>query len=286
VRLLQGRLHQARGLARSLLPLGQAMGDRWGVAACRAIAAFADAELGHVTAALEDGADALDEFRTLGDRWGQSMALVARGAALRGCGRHVDAIAELQQAVTLSEEGIHPVTAVLALGVLGYCRLDLGDAEGAKAAADRAIAALSAMDLEPSALVGLRVLLAQAFRALGQLDEAIVLLRQAEAVVEGSLVFPRRQALAHLAGALREAGSPAAALRVIHQAFAVPAEDVRSRVVALRVLAQCLADVGDLPAADRALRQAWGLSRATEQTSEQAATGAALTVLSRPPTSG
>ena len=286
VRLLQGRLHQARGLARSLLPLGQAMGDRWGVAACRAIAAFADAELGNVTAALEDGAEALDEFRALGDRWGQSMALIARGAALRGCGRHVDAVSELQQAVALSEEAIHPVTAALALGVLGYCRLDLGDAEGARTAAEEAIAALSAMDLEPSALVGLRVLLAQALRALGELDEAIVLLRQAEAVVEGSLVFPRRQALAHLAGALREAGSPLPALRVIHQAFAVPAEDVRSRVVALRVLAQCLADCGDVPAADRALRQAWALSRATEQTSEQAATGVALTVLSQPPTSG
>jgi tetratricopeptide (TPR) repeat protein len=163
--------------------------------------------------------------------------------------------------------------------VLGYCRLDLGDATGAKDAADRAITTLSAMDLEPSALVGLRVLLAQAYRALGRLDEAIALLRQAEAVVEGSLVFPRRQALAHLAGALREAGSPAPALRVVHQAFAVPAEDVRSRVVALRVLAQCLAECGDAPAADRALRQAWALSRATEQTSERAATDAALSAL-------
>lgn len=279
VRLLQGRLHQARGLARSLLPLGHAMGDRWGIAACRAIAAFADAELGNITAALQDAGEAREEFEALGDRWGQSMALIAGGAALRGCGRHEDAVTELGQAVALSEDAIHPVTAALALGVLGYCRLDLGDATGAKDAADRAITTLSAMDLEPSALVGLRVLLAQAYRALGRLDEAIALLRQAEAVVEGSLVFPRRQALAHLAGALREAGSPAPALRVVHQAFAVPAEDVRSRVVALRVLAQCLAECGDAPAADRALRQAWALSRATEQTSERAATDAALSAL-------
>ncbi len=279
VRLLQGRLHQARGLARSLLPLGQAMGDRWGVAACRAIAAFADAELGNLTTALEDGAEAHEEFEALGDRWGQAIALIARGEALRGCGRHEEAVAELEQAVALSEQAVHPVTSTLALGVLGYCRLDLGDPKGAKDAAERAIETLTEMDLEPSALVGLRVLLAQALRALGGLDEAIALLRQAEAVVEDSLLFPRRQALAHLAGALREAGSPAAAMRVVHEAFAVPAEDVRSRVVALRVLAQCLAECGDRPAADVALRQARALSRATEQTSERAATEAALSAL-------
>src|SRR5213078_4132858 len=34
VRLLQGRLRQARNLAQGLLPLGRAMGDRWGTAAC------------------------------------------------------------------------------------------------------------------------------------------------------------------------------------------------------------------------------------------------------------
>jgi class 3 adenylate cyclase/tetratricopeptide (TPR) repeat protein len=286
VRLLQGRLHQARGLARSLLPLGQAMGDRWGVAACRAIAAFADAELGDITAALRDGALARTDFHELGDRWGESMALIARGAALRGCGRHEEAVGELEEAVALSEEAIHPVTAALALGVLGYCRLDLDDAVGAKEAADRAIDTLSAMDLEPSALVGLRVLLAQASRALGRLEDAIALLRQAEAMVEGSLVFPRRQALAHLAGALREAGSPGPALRVVQEAFAVPAEDVRSRVVALRVLAQCLAACGDRPAAERALRQASALSRATEQTSERAATEAALAALTQTQAAG
>jgi hypothetical protein len=105
-------------------------------------------------------------------------------------------------------------------------------------------------------------------------------------MVEGSLVFPRRQALAHLAGALREAGSPGPALRVVQEEFAVPAEDVRSRVVALRVLAQCLAQCGDRPAAERALRQAWALSRATEQTSERAATETALAALTQTQAAG
>jgi tetratricopeptide (TPR) repeat protein len=255
------------------------MGDRWGVAACRAIAAFADAELGSLDSALDDGAAALDEFAALGDRWGQSMALIARGAALRGAARHDEAIEELQRAVTLSEEAAHPVTAALALGVLGYCWLDRGDADEAMAAAERAIRVLSAMDLEPSALVGLRVLLAQALRAVGRLDDAVALLREAEAVAQASLVFPRRQALAHLAGALRESGDPGAALRIAADAFAVPAEDVRSRVIALRVLAQCLDECGDRPAAEMALRQAVALARATEQVSERQPTEAALAAL-------
>jgi class 3 adenylate cyclase/tetratricopeptide (TPR) repeat protein len=279
VRLLQGRLHQARGLARSLIPLGQAMGDSWGVAACRAIAAFADAELGNLTAANEDSTEALREFATMGDGWGQAMALVARGAARRGESRHVEALDDLERAVTLAEQAVHPVTAALALGVLGYCRLDVGDADGALAAADRALGSLSSMDLEPSALVGLRVLRAQSLRALGELDEAIALLHEAESCRDASLVFPRRQALAHLAGAMREAGDPTGALRMTRLAFAVGADDVRSRVVALRVLAQCLAECGDQPAAELALRQAVALSESTEQTSERAATRAALTAL-------
>ena len=279
VRLLQGRLRQARGLARSLLPLGQAMGDRWGVAACRAIAAFADAELGNLTAAHEDSTEALEEFAALGDRWGQAMSLVARGAALRGESRHQEAIDDLEHAIALAEQAVHPVTAALALGVLGYCRLDAGDPAGARAAADRALGSLATMDLEPSALVGLRVLLAQSMRALGESVDAVKLLREAESCHEASLVFPRRQALAHLAGALRESGEPSEAMRVIRQAFDVPAEDVRSRVVALRVLAQCLLECGDRPAAELALRQAAALSEATEQASEREATRAALRAL-------
>jgi class 3 adenylate cyclase/predicted ATPase len=279
VRLLQGRLHQARGLARSLLPLGQAMGDRWGVAACRAIAAFADAELGNIADAIEHGTTAREEFTELGDRWGQAMALIACGSALRGAGRHEEAITALDDAIAMSEAAVHPVTAVLALGVLGYCRLDMGDADGARAAADHAVTSLRGMDLEPSALVGLHVLLAQALRLRGDVHEAIALLKEAESCLDGSLLFPRRQALAHLAGALRESGDARGALQVCREAFEVPAEDVRSRVVALRVLAQCLAECGDVPAAEFALRQATALAHATEQTSERVATAHAVDAL-------
>lgn len=275
VRLLQGRLHDARDLARSLLPLGRAMSDRWGTAACLTIDGFAAAELGEIAAALDQTAAAGVEFAELGDTWGQAMALVAHGAALRGAARHDEATVVLRRAVEVSTAAGHPVTAALANGVLGYCRLDVGDVDGARSAAEDALSELSGMDLEPPALVGLRVLLAQVLRARGDTTAALPLLREAEACREGTLVFPRRQALAHLAGALLETGDEAEARRAIADAFATPAEDVRSRVIALRVLAASLA-TADPPAAVAALRQAVALARATETTSELPATERAL----------
>ena len=280
VRLLQGRLRESRTLAQGLLPIGHALGDRWGGAACLTIDGFAAAELGDLRTAVEETSRALAVFRELGDTWGQAMALVAHGAALRGYGRYDDATDVLSQAVRLSEDAQHPVIGALALGVLGYCRLDLGDVDGAQAAAERALAALAGMDLEPAALVGLRVLLAQALRARGRLADALLLLREAERCRDGSLVFPRRQALAHLAGALREAGDHRDALAVANDALHVPAEDVRSRVVALRVLAQCLAANGDAPAAEVAVRAAVALASATEMRSELATSERALSALS------
>ncbi|HEU5033563.1 MAG TPA: adenylate/guanylate cyclase domain-containing protein [Mycobacteriales bacterium] len=281
VRLLQGRLHAAQDLARTLLPLGRDNADRWGTAACLTIDGFAAAELGQIATAIEETTAAHADFVDLGDTWGQSLALVAQGAALRGAGRHAEATTVLQRAVEVAAVAAHPVTGALALGVLGYCRLDVGDVAGAHAAADEALHRLSGMDLEPAALVGLRVLRAQALRAEGRLAEALPLLREAESCREASLVFPRRQALAHLAGALLESGQRAEAVTVITDAFAVPAEDVRSRVVALRVLAQCLTAGGDRPAAQLALRQAVALAGSTEMRSELASTEHALDVARR-----
>jgi predicted negative regulator of RcsB-dependent stress response len=50
------------------------------------------------------------------------------------------------------------------------------------------------------------------------------------------LLFPRRQVIAHHAGVLLESGHVTEADAVIARALATPAEDVRSSVVALRVL--------------------------------------------------
>ena len=273
VRLLQGRFRAARELAGGLLVIGQAVDDRWGTAACLTIDGFAAAELGSVAVAIQETTQAHEMFADLRDTWGQSLALAAKGAALRAANDYPAAVECLESAVEISEESAQPTTAALALGVLGYCRLDLGDLDGAEQAARRGLDVVSALDMQPAAQTGPRVLLAQVLRARGELEQALQLLREAEAVHDdSSLVFPRRQALAHLAGALLEHGETPAALAAAHRAMAVPAEDVRSRVVTLRVLAQCLARAGDAPAAAYATRLAYAISTATEMRSEVDAT--------------
>jgi class 3 adenylate cyclase/predicted ATPase len=269
VRLLQGRYRQARNLTATLLPVGRAVGDRWGIAACLTINGFAAAELGDVTTSLQESSTAYDDFTELGDTWGQSMALIAQGAGLRGAARHDEAIDTLRRAVETSVAAGQPLTCALANSVLGYCLLDVGQVDAADAAAQQAMASVDHLDLRPSALIGLRVLSAQVLRARGQIDEALPLLREvALSRDETSLLFPRRQALAHLAGALLEAGSLPEAMAAIQDAFTVPAEDVRSRTIALRVLAHCLAAAGDRPAAEQAARQAMALAGSTELASE------------------
>jgi tetratricopeptide (TPR) repeat protein len=279
VRLLQGRLEQARDLAQGLLPLGRALGDRWGVAACLTIDALAAAELGQITTALEESATANDDFRALGDTWGQCLASIASGIALRGAGRPRKAIRRLEHAADLATKGRHPLPGALAMAAMGYCRLDLGDPTAAEAAATRALATIEALDVRPGALVGMRVLLAQAIRARGDTEAAVALLREAQVVDDGSLAFPRRQALAHLAGALLQLGEPAEALSVVHQAMAEPAQDLRSRIITLRVLGACLAAAGDLPAGRFAVRQALALSHSTEMRAELSASQKALDAL-------
>jgi tetratricopeptide (TPR) repeat protein len=277
VRLMQGRHREARELARSLLPLGRAMGDRLGTAACLTIDGFAAAELGDIDVALEQCSAAYDDFTALGDTWGRCMALTATGVALRGQGRHRKAGRRLSEAIELARAENHPAPAALALGVLGYLRLDLGDPRGAGRAADEALEWMSSLDVRDSAVAGLRVLRAQALLATGEdRGAALELLRQARAVSDASLLFPRRAGLSHLAEALLADGEVGAALAMSHEAMAEPAEDLRSRVVALRVLGACLVAAGDAPAGRFAVRQSVALARATQLRAELPASQQAL----------
>ena len=98
VRLLQGRLTEARELARSVLPLGEAMGERWGVAALLTIDAMAASELGEVAVAVDEAERARERFEELGDTWGQALAITAAGLAARGDDRHEEALALLNRA--------------------------------------------------------------------------------------------------------------------------------------------------------------------------------------------
>ena len=87
-----------------------------------------------------------------------------------------------------------------------------------------------------------------------------------------TLLFPRRQALAHLAGSLVDAGRPEEALEVAREAVATPAEDVRSRVLAFRALGTALHATGDDGRAENAYLQALDIAVATQSRSEEAQT--------------
>ena len=109
---------------------GARSGDRWGTAACLTIDAFAAAELGQITTALEESANGYDEFAALGDTWGVCLASIASGVALRGAGAaHARRFGDSSRPSSSPRKGHQPMPGALAIGAIGYCRLDLGDAE-------------------------------------------------------------------------------------------------------------------------------------------------------------
>ncbi|HUR12916.1 MAG TPA: adenylate/guanylate cyclase domain-containing protein [Mycobacteriales bacterium] len=274
VRLLQGRFHEARDLSASVLPLGEQKGDRWGVAAALTIDAMAAAELGDVIVAADEAERARARFAETGDTWGQSLALVAAGAAARGADLPERAVAFLTEAVELSEQGRHPVAATLARVALGYTHLDQGRLDDAEAFALGVSVSLGGLDLAPHAALGARVLHAQVLRRRGEPALALDELDAALATTADGpgLLFPRRQALAHRAGTLLDLGRTTEALEAAQEAVATAAEDVRSEVVSLRVLGAALRAAGDAEGGRKALERALEAARSTHQTSEIAPT--------------
>jgi class 3 adenylate cyclase/tetratricopeptide (TPR) repeat protein len=278
VRLLQGRFHEARELAAAVLPLGEQKGERWGVAATLTIDAMAAAELGDVVVAADEAERARARFAETGDAWGQAHALIAAGASARGAGLPDRAVAFLQQAAELADTGRYPLTAVLALVALGYAHLDRGELDVAEQCVHQVVDLTSGLGLQPNAVLGARVLLAQVLRRRGRLEEALVELEAALAAAgdDPGLLFPRRQALAHQAGVLLELGRAEEGLAVARLAVAEPAEDVRSRVVAQRVLGAALRLNGDREGARAALQEALAIARSTQHVAEIPATEALL----------
>lgn len=272
VRVLQGRLIEARGLVAGLLPAASALGTRWETAACLTIDAIAGAELGDLEVAAREAALAATAFAALGDPWGRSLAMVAAGLVARGNGQTREARAAFRRAAATAAEGGHRVQELLATVSLGLLQLDRGDVKAAAAAASKAEALADGLDLLDSALMALRVLRARVLRARGRLPEAAELLSTALGAEVPSLLFPRRQALAHLAAVFLEQGDPEGALATIMRALSTPAEDVRSQVVTQRVLAQVLRAGGDVEGAAAAAAEALRLVEVAGIDGELAAT--------------
>jgi class 3 adenylate cyclase/tetratricopeptide (TPR) repeat protein len=269
-RLLAGRLAEAQRLARAFLPFGERVGEAWAVGTLRAVAAYAAAELGDLAEADREARRAYRDFAAANDDWGRGFALVVRGVIARGLAEPDHAWDLLTDALRYCEATGHPLLIGLARTLRGLVALDRGEPDLAEVEANAVLAVVEPHDILPPAQVGPRVLLACARLAHDDAPAAVRLLAPiADDAGDPSLLFSRRQAVASYANALLAAGRAEEALHWARRAQEVPAEDVRSCVVATRVLAETLAAAGRPEEAYAVAREAAGLAYATEQISER-----------------
>ncbi len=282
VRLLAGRLHEARRLAHAFLPFGERIGETWAVGTLRSVAAYADAELGNLTTAEQAAQRAFRDFDATDDDWGRGLALVVRALVVRARGDLPGAIELLTDAERHGEKAGHPLLVGAAQTMRGFCQLDRGDPVAAEADSRRTLELVEPFNVLDSARVGPLALLGEARRAQGDSEAALRLLGEVAATPadQPSVLFPRRQVLALYAEALLADGQVEQAVEWSRRALAAPAEDVRSRVLAYRALAASCAAAGDPVAAREAATSAVELAGATEQAIERAPSEALLARLS------
>ncbi|KJE24419.1 putative ATPase [Frankia torreyi] len=285
VLLLSGQLTRARKLTRELIEIAGSVGEQWGMGVCLTVDAIAAAELGDIAAAESHAQRATELFENSEYTWGSMLVLVARGLAARGAGEPARGARYLEQACDQAAERGHVVVGALARVLLGLTLLDAGEVDKAAQAAEIALTDLEHLELHPHAQLGAKVLVAQIARARGRTRAALDLLREALSASEpATLMFPRRQAYAHLAGILLDAGQPAEALEVARRAVAVDAEDVRAQVLGYRALGTALVANGDLEGGRGAYLRALAAATATGAVSEAPQTRRLLASL--PPSGG
>ncbi|MFI7596737.1 adenylate/guanylate cyclase domain-containing protein [Actinoplanes sp. NPDC049681] len=270
-RLLAGRLVESRRLARIFLPFGDRVGEGWAVGTLRAVEAYASAELGDLAEADGEARRAYRDFDKVSDDWGRGLALVVRGVIARGLGEFDHANDLLTDALEFAGRTGHPLLLGMAGTLRGFVALQRGDCESAEADARRVMTAVEPHNPLAPAQVGPRVLLAEARLRSGDAGTAIGLLAPIASDTGGSLLFSRRQALASYASALLADDRVDAAATWIRRAREIPAEDVRSGVVAALVHARVNAAAGDIPGARDAAEEAVLLAYSTEQASERVA---------------
>jgi class 3 adenylate cyclase/tetratricopeptide (TPR) repeat protein len=281
-RLLVGRLNEARQWASAFLPFGERVGEAWTVGTLRAVGAFASAELGDLSEADREARRAFRHFSAAADDWGRGLSLVVRGVIASGLGEPAHARDLLTDALDCARRTSHPLLFGMGGTLRGFAHLQLRDVAAAEADADRVLEAMAPHDVLPAGRVGPRTLRAQARLAAGDVTFALAELGAlAATATEPALLFPRRQVVAQYANALIVAGRIDEAVSWARRAANLPGEDVRSRVVSLRVLASALAAAGQrdeaVATATRAVRDAYG----TQQVSERAAADTVLGIVAQ-----
>ena len=136
------RLEEARVLLERELERIEGIGDegiRWGV-----LARFADLELraGRFGPAVERARDALDAARQLDHAGIERFALLPYAAALSRVGDLEGARIAARDALDQSNGAGSRLTALRALGILGFCELSAGDADAAWSTLEPAVAEL------------------------------------------------------------------------------------------------------------------------------------------------
>src|SRR5262249_34358117 len=151
----------------------------------------------------------------------------------------------LTDALGYGERTGHPLLVGMARTIRGFVSLDRGGPAAAEGDAHAVLAVGEPHNEFAPAQGRPRGLRGAGRLAAGDTQSALRLLAPVAAEPEGAaMLFPRRQGVALYAAALRCSGSLDEALAQARQAAAMPGEDVRSRVVALRELATTLAAAG------------------------------------------
>jgi hypothetical protein len=198
--------------------------------------------------------------------------MVVRGAIARGLGEFDHAADLLGDALWFADRTGHPLLLGMAGTLHGFVAMQLGDLATAEADARRVMTAVEPHNALAPAQVGPRVLLAEARNRAGDAATAIGLLAPiASDTSSPSLLFSRRHALASYSSALLAEGRVSEALTWIERARDVPAEDVRSGVLAAMVRARVLAASDRYVEARAAADDAVRLAYSTEQVSERSA---------------
>lgn len=272
VRLLAGRLTEARRLARVFLPFGERVGEAWAVGTLRAVDAFAGAEMGELAETDSEARRAYRNFAAAGDDWGRGLSLVVRGVVARGLAEYRHAFDLLSDATSCAEHTRHPLLISLARTMRGFVSLDLADPTAAAQDARAVLAGIESPGGLDAASVGPTTVLALALAALGDREEALWLLGPVvERPAAPSLVFSRRHAVAAFAETLLSVDRIDEAVRWADQATKAPGEDVRSAGYAQRVQARALALAGRPAEALRAAETAVAMAYGTQQLSERQA---------------
>ncbi|HTJ34677.1 MAG TPA: adenylate/guanylate cyclase domain-containing protein, partial [Dactylosporangium sp.] len=167
VRLLAGRLGEARRLAKAFLPFGERVGDAWAVGTLRAVEAFAAAESGDLAEADREARRAYREFAAAGDDWGRGLALVVRGVVARELSEPAHAYDLLSDATEYGEKTGHPLLLGMSRTMRGFVSLDRGDAAAAEDDARAVLQVVETHDVLEAAKVAPRVLFGLARQAQG-----------------------------------------------------------------------------------------------------------------------